>query len=93
MEMMTPVVPPTMNGFRRPQRLRVLSLKIPTIGWTTTPQRGAASQTRAVNEFESPRDTRYGFKQSAFGQTEWSKTQVVSTQGHYFPMNKRILRF
>ena len=61
-EVMTPVVPPTMKGFRRPQRLRVRSLKMPTIGWTTTPHRGAASQTRAVNDFDSPRDTRYGFK-------------------------------
>ena len=61
-EMMTPVVPPMMNGFRRPQRLRVRSLKTPTIGWTATPHSGAASQIRAVNDFENPRDKRYGFK-------------------------------
>ena len=62
MEMMTPMAPPTMNGRRLPQRLRVRSLNMPTRGWTITPHNGAAIHTSAVNDLESPREIKYGLR-------------------------------
>jgi hypothetical protein len=57
-----PIVPPKIKGRRRPQEHRLWSLSIPITGCTNMPHSGAAIQTRAVRDFESPNDIRYGYE-------------------------------
>src|SRR5450432_3467493 len=59
-ENIVPIDPPIINGFRLPQDILQLSLRIPTYGCTSEPERGPAIQTRAIRDLLRPRDNRYG---------------------------------
>jgi len=59
-EMMVARAPPIMKGLRLPQRMRQLSLSMPTYGCTRVPESGPAIQTKAMRDLLRPRDSRYG---------------------------------
>ncbi len=60
--------PESMNGTLFPYLMRQLSLRIPTYGWTSVPDKGPAIHTKARSALLIPRDKRYGYS-GAVGQS------------------------
>ena len=54
--------PASMKGFRFPQEILQLSLRIPTYGCTSVPDSGPAIHTKASKDLLIPRDSKYGCK-------------------------------
>jgi hypothetical protein len=77
----TMTAPMTMRGRRRPHLDLLSSDMTPTMGWTMSPDRGPATQTRDVLLLVRPRLRRYGVQSEAYQLSNWTKEMDWWDQG------------